>query len=166
MVCCKIISWWWVPNIMTPPYSKYHSNPESQVLLFLFNVHFDSNWHFLFSLFYFLFLSSGSLQGPSSVRGAGKSRGLGSAADPPTLPQLPSAPWTVPSSHAQKQAAAASGPRWGRPGGAKFKQTTHHVLRQRPPCPTQTQSCSPGAGQKEQRPPLPPARAEYRKFKW
>lgn len=107
-----------------------------------------------------------SVKGPSSVGGAGKSRGLGGAADPPTLPQLPSAPWTVPSSHAQKQAAAASGPRRGRPGGAKFKQTTHHVLRQRPPCPTQTQSCSPGAGQKEQRPPLPPARAEYRKFKW
>lgn len=48
------------------------------------------------------FQSSGSFQGPSSDGGAGESRGHSSTADPPTRPQLPSAPWTVSSSHAQK----------------------------------------------------------------
>lgn len=109
---------------------------------------------------------SGSFQGPPSAGGAGERRGHSSAADPPTLPQLPPAPWTVSSAHAQKQAAAATGSHRRQPGGSKFKQTTHHVLRQRAPRATQTQSRSPRTGQKEQRPPLPPTRAEYRKFQW
>lgn len=114
-----------------------------------------------------LFRSTCSFQGPSSDRGAGEGRGHSGTADAPTRPQLPSAPRTVSSSHAQKQAAAAAtGSHRGQPGGSKFKQTTHHVLCQRPPRSTQTPSCSPGAGQKEQRPSLTPSRAEYRKFKW
>lgn len=55
------------------------------------------------------FFSSGRFKGPSSGGGAGESGGHGSTANPPTLPQLPSAPWTVSSSHAQKQAAPATG---------------------------------------------------------